>query len=135
MRLILWLPVLVVVLLMVLEGPAPAQGAPAIASTFSNIPNSLKEFGNNLKDAFESIPEATRLGIFPGLGRAGSVDYVQDCSNAVKPVNFQEISPNRAKHRDDIKQGRLTDNQRLGRGFCRFGYWVPFEVETLSFFK
>ncbi|XP_014926244.1 apolipoprotein C-I [Acinonyx jubatus] len=60
MRLILCLPVLVVVLLMVLEGPAPAQGAPAIASTFRNIPNSLKEFGNNLKDAFESIPEATQ---------------------------------------------------------------------------
>ncbi|XP_047690112.1 apolipoprotein C-I [Prionailurus viverrinus] len=60
MRLILWLPVLVVVLLMVLEGPAPAQGAPDIAGTFRNIPNSLKEFGNNLKDAFENIPEATR---------------------------------------------------------------------------
>ncbi|XP_060507398.2 apolipoprotein C-I [Panthera onca] len=60
MRPILWLPVLVVVLLMVLEGPAPAQGAPDVASTFRNIPNSLKEFGNNLKDTFESIPEATR---------------------------------------------------------------------------
>ncbi|XP_077603408.1 apolipoprotein C-I [Crocuta crocuta] len=69
MRLILWLPVLVVVLLMLLEGPAPAQGAPDIASTFKNIPNSLKEFGNTLRDAFKSIPEKTGKMMTTVVGR------------------------------------------------------------------
>ncbi|XP_029782050.1 apolipoprotein C-I isoform X2 [Suricata suricatta] len=71
MRLILWLPVLVVVLLLVLEGPAPAQGAPDIASTFKNIPDSLKEFGNTLKDAFKSIPEATGKFMSSIVGKLG----------------------------------------------------------------
>ncbi|XP_069313126.1 apolipoprotein C-I [Eulemur rufifrons] len=43
MRLALSLPVLVVVLAMVLEGPAPAQAAPDFLET-------LKEFGNTMED-------------------------------------------------------------------------------------
>ncbi|MBZ3878136.1 Apolipoprotein C-I [Sciurus carolinensis] len=50
MRLLLALPVLVVVLSMVLEGPAPAQATPDVLSTLENIPDKLKEFGNTLED-------------------------------------------------------------------------------------
>ncbi|XP_003316492.2 apolipoprotein C-I, basic form isoform X2 [Pan troglodytes] len=46
MRLFLSLPVLVVVLSMVLEGPAPAQGTPDVSSALDK----LKEFGNTLED-------------------------------------------------------------------------------------
>uniref|UniRef100_A0A8C0M3U3 Apolipoprotein C-I n=2 Tax=Canis lupus familiaris TaxID=9615 RepID=A0A8C0M3U3_CANLF len=84
MRLILSLPVLVVVLSMVLEGPAPAQAAGEISSTFERIPDKLKEFGNTLEDkaraAIESIkksdiPAKTRLGTFSGFGRAGKLVF------------------------------------------------------------
>ncbi|MCP6606630.1 hypothetical protein NL500_31005, partial [Klebsiella pneumoniae] len=50
MRLFIALPVLVMVLAMVLEGPAPAQASPDISSTFESIPNKLKDFGNTLED-------------------------------------------------------------------------------------
>nr|XP_004670419.1 apolipoprotein C-I [Jaculus jaculus] len=50
MRLSLALPVLVVVLAMTLEGPAPAQAAPDISSTLEGLPDKLKEFGNTLED-------------------------------------------------------------------------------------
>nr|P0DKV3.1 RecName: Full=Apolipoprotein C-I; Short=Apo-CI; Short=ApoC-I; AltName: Full=Apolipoprotein C1; Contains: RecName: Full=Truncated apolipoprotein C-I; Flags: Precursor [Ateles geoffroyi] len=49
MRLFLSLPVLVVVLLMILEGPGPAQGAPEALDTSSGL-DKLKEFGNTLED-------------------------------------------------------------------------------------
>ncbi|XP_039321475.1 apolipoprotein C-I [Saimiri boliviensis] len=49
MRLFLSLPVLVVVLLMILEGPGPAQGAPESVEASSGL-DKLKEFGNNLED-------------------------------------------------------------------------------------
>uniref|UniRef100_G1M242 Apolipoprotein C-I n=1 Tax=Ailuropoda melanoleuca TaxID=9646 RepID=G1M242_AILME len=84
MRLFLSLSVLVAVLAMVLEGPAPAQAAPEISSTLGSIPDKLKEFGNTLEDkaraAIESIkqsdiPAKTRLGTFPGLGRAGELVF------------------------------------------------------------
>uniref|UniRef100_A0A8D2DKZ7 Apolipoprotein C1 n=1 Tax=Sciurus vulgaris TaxID=55149 RepID=A0A8D2DKZ7_SCIVU len=75
MRLLLALPVLVVVLSMVLEGPAPAQATPDVLSTLENIPDKLKEFGNTLEDktraAIDHIRQSdiatkTRLGLFPG---------------------------------------------------------------------
>ncbi|XP_023597937.1 apolipoprotein C-I-like [Trichechus manatus latirostris] len=51
MRLLLSLPVLVVVvLLIVLEGPAPAQAVPDFSCTLERIPDKLKEFGNTLED-------------------------------------------------------------------------------------
>ncbi|XP_027801531.1 apolipoprotein C-I [Marmota flaviventris] len=50
MRPFLALSVLVVVLSVVLEGPAPAQAAPDVSSTFEQIPGKLKEFGNTLED-------------------------------------------------------------------------------------
>nr|XP_005338259.1 apolipoprotein C-I [Ictidomys tridecemlineatus]XP_040135731.1 apolipoprotein C-I [Ictidomys tridecemlineatus]XP_040135732.1 apolipoprotein C-I [Ictidomys tridecemlineatus] len=80
MRPLLALPVLVVVLSVVLEGPAPAQAAPDISSTFEQIPGKLKEFGNTLEDktreAIQHIKNSdfatkTRLGPFPG-GREGT---------------------------------------------------------------
>uniref|UniRef100_A0A8C5YEG8 Apolipoprotein C1 n=1 Tax=Microcebus murinus TaxID=30608 RepID=A0A8C5YEG8_MICMU len=62
MRLALSLPVLVLVLSMVLEGPAPAQAAPDILEM-------LKEFGNTLenkaREAIEHIKQkdiATKTG-------------------------------------------------------------------------
>uniref|UniRef100_A0A8C6EK13 Apolipoprotein C1 n=1 Tax=Microcebus murinus TaxID=30608 RepID=A0A8C6EK13_MICMU len=73
MRLALSLPVLVLVLSMVLEGPAPAQAAPDILEM-------LKEFGNTLenkaREAIEHIKQkdiATKTGLdpFPGHRRAG----------------------------------------------------------------
>ncbi|KAL1763406.1 apolipoprotein C-I [Sigmodon hispidus] len=50
MRLFISLPVLVVVLAMALEGPAPTQATPDLSSTFENLPDKLKEFGNTLED-------------------------------------------------------------------------------------
>uniref|UniRef100_A0A2K5N8J7 Apolipoprotein C-I, basic form n=1 Tax=Cercocebus atys TaxID=9531 RepID=A0A2K5N8J7_CERAT len=82
MRLFLSLPVLVVVLSMVLEGPAPAQGAPDVSSALDK----LKEFGNTLEDkAWEVInrikqsefPAKTRLEPFPGHRRAGVCFWVE----------------------------------------------------------
>ncbi|XP_063456457.1 apolipoprotein C-I, acidic form isoform X2 [Pan paniscus] len=46
MRLFLSLPVLVVVLSIVLEGPAPAQGAPEVSNPFDG----LEELGKTLED-------------------------------------------------------------------------------------
>ncbi|XP_019298213.1 LOW QUALITY PROTEIN: apolipoprotein C-I-like [Panthera pardus] len=61
MSLILSLPVLVVVLSLVLEGPALAQAAPQTSSTLELILDKLKEFGKALKDkalaAIESIKQ------------------------------------------------------------------------------
>ncbi|XP_038195058.1 apolipoprotein C-I isoform X1 [Arvicola amphibius] len=73
MRLFISLPVLIVVLAMALEGPAPAQATPDLSSTFENLPDKLKEFGNTLEDkaraAIEHIKQKefltkTRLGSF-----------------------------------------------------------------------
>ncbi|XP_035305085.1 apolipoprotein C-I-like [Cricetulus griseus] len=50
MRLLISLPVLIVVLAMALEGPAPAQATPDLSSAFENLPEKLKEFGNTLED-------------------------------------------------------------------------------------
>ncbi|XP_008850224.1 apolipoprotein C-I [Nannospalax galili] len=50
MRLFISLPVLVVVLAMVLEGPAPAQASSEVSSTLESIPDKLKEFGKTLED-------------------------------------------------------------------------------------
>ncbi|CAO2626627.1 Apolipoprotein C-I [Lemmus lemmus] len=50
MRLFISLPVLIVVLAMALEGPAPTQATPDLSSTFENLPDKLKEFGNTLED-------------------------------------------------------------------------------------
>ena len=50
MRLFIALPVLIVVVAMTLEGPAPAQAAPDLSGTLESIPDKLKEFGNTLED-------------------------------------------------------------------------------------
>ncbi|PNJ11919.1 APOC1 isoform 4 [Pongo abelii] len=82
MRLFLSLPVLVVVLSMVLEGPAPAQGAPDVSSALDK----LKEFGNTLEDKAREVinrikqselSAKTRLEPFPGHGRAGVCFWVE----------------------------------------------------------
>ncbi|XP_062968344.1 apolipoprotein C-I [Cynocephalus volans] len=64
MRLILSLPVLVVVLLTVLEGPAPTQAAPDLFSTLDRIPDKLKEFGNTLHDKALEIIERIKHSKF-----------------------------------------------------------------------
>ncbi|XP_010375873.2 apolipoprotein C-I, acidic form [Rhinopithecus roxellana] len=51
LRLFLWLPVLVVVLLMVLEGPTPAQGVPDVSNPF----DVLEEFGKTLEDNVREV--------------------------------------------------------------------------------
>ncbi|XP_063476936.1 apolipoprotein C-I isoform X1 [Symphalangus syndactylus] len=82
MRLFLSLPVLVVVLSMVLEGPAPAQGAPDVSSALDK----LKEFGNTLEDKAREVinrikhselSHKMRLEPFPGHGRAGVCFWVE----------------------------------------------------------
>ncbi|XP_054444432.1 apolipoprotein C-I [Pteronotus mesoamericanus] len=50
MRLLLSLPVLVVALLMVLEGPAPAQATPDLSSTLESIPDKLKDFKSTVEE-------------------------------------------------------------------------------------
>ncbi|XP_052027331.1 apolipoprotein C-I [Apodemus sylvaticus] len=50
MRLFVALPVLIVVVAMALEGPAPAQAAPELSSTLESLPDKVKEFGNTLED-------------------------------------------------------------------------------------
>ncbi|XP_021075476.1 apolipoprotein C-I [Mus pahari] len=50
MRLFVALPVLIVVVAMTLEGPAPAQAAPDLSRTLESLPDKLKEFGNTLED-------------------------------------------------------------------------------------
>ncbi|PNI89026.1 APOC1 isoform 7 [Pan troglodytes] len=80
MRLFLSLPVLVVVLSIVLEGPAPAQGTPDVSSALDK----LKEFGNTLEDKARELisrikqnelSAKMRLEPFPGHGRAGGVVF------------------------------------------------------------
>ncbi|XP_054529536.1 apolipoprotein C-I, basic form isoform X1 [Pan troglodytes] len=82
MRLFLSLPVLVVVLSMVLEGPAPAQGTPDVSSALDK----LKEFGNTLEDKARELisrikqnelSAKMRLEPFPGHGRAGVCFWVE----------------------------------------------------------
>uniref|UniRef100_A0A8L2ULG0 Apolipoprotein C1 n=1 Tax=Rattus norvegicus TaxID=10116 RepID=A0A8L2ULG0_RAT len=76
MRLFIALPVLIVVVAMALEGPAPAQAAPDFSSAMESLPDKLKEFGNTLEDkaraAIEHIKQKeimikTRLGPFREL--------------------------------------------------------------------
>ncbi|XP_049756729.1 apolipoprotein C-I [Elephas maximus indicus] len=55
MRLLLSLPVLVVVLSMVLEGPAPAQAAPDFSGTLEGIQDKLKEFGSTLENKAKKL--------------------------------------------------------------------------------
>nr|P0DPH3.1 RecName: Full=Apolipoprotein C-I; Short=Apo-CI; Short=ApoC-I; AltName: Full=Apolipoprotein C1; Contains: RecName: Full=Truncated apolipoprotein C-I; Flags: Precursor [Neogale vison] len=69
MRLFLALPVLVVVLAMVLEGPAPTQAAPEISSTFERIPDKLKEFGNTLEDKARAAIETIKQSDIPAKTR------------------------------------------------------------------
>ncbi|XP_078303507.1 LOW QUALITY PROTEIN: apolipoprotein C-I, basic form-like [Panthera onca] len=61
MRLTLLPPVLLVVLSMVLEGPALAWAAPDLSNTWGHILDKLKEFGNTLEEkgleATESIKQ------------------------------------------------------------------------------
>ncbi|KAI2591641.1 apolipoprotein C1 [Homo sapiens] len=82
MRLFLSLPVLVVVLSIVLEGPAPAQGTPDVSSALDK----LKEFGNTLEDKARELisrikqselSAKMRLEPFPGHGRAGVCFWVE----------------------------------------------------------
>ncbi len=49
MKLLLSLSVLLVVLAMVSEGAAPAQGNPDVSSTLQKIPTKLKEIGKTLE--------------------------------------------------------------------------------------
>uniref|UniRef100_A0A2K5SID6 Apolipoprotein C-I n=1 Tax=Cebus imitator TaxID=2715852 RepID=A0A2K5SID6_CEBIM len=79
MRLFLSLPVLVVVLLMILEGPVPAQGAPEAVDASSGL-DKLKEFGNTLenkvREFFSRIKESdipTKTRLEPFHWRAGCV--------------------------------------------------------------
>ncbi|XP_045844347.1 apolipoprotein C-I [Meles meles] len=75
MRLFLSLPVLVVVLAMVLEGPAPAQAAP-----FERIPDKLKEFGNTLEDKARAAIETIKQSDIPAKTR----NWFSETYNKVK---------------------------------------------------
>ncbi|XP_016047958.1 apolipoprotein C-I [Erinaceus europaeus] len=55
MRLLLSLPVLAGVLLMLLEGPAPAQAAPDFSSTLEEIQSKLKTFGSSVSEKTRAI--------------------------------------------------------------------------------
>ncbi|XP_032751427.1 apolipoprotein C-I-like [Rattus rattus] len=50
MRLFIALSVLIVVVAMALEGPAPAQVAPDFSNEMESLLDKLKEFGNTLED-------------------------------------------------------------------------------------
>ncbi|VFV21745.1 apolipoprotein c-i [Lynx pardinus] len=65
MSLILSLPVWVVVLSLVLEGPALAQAAPQISSTLELILDKLKEFGKALKDKALGSHESIKQSYIP----------------------------------------------------------------------
>uniref|UniRef100_A0A452SDT0 Apolipoprotein C-I n=1 Tax=Ursus americanus TaxID=9643 RepID=A0A452SDT0_URSAM len=80
MRLFLSLPVLVVVLAMVLEGPAPAQAAPEISSTLGSIPDKLKEFGNTLEDKARAAIESIKQSDIPAKTR----NWFSETFNKVK---------------------------------------------------
>ncbi|MDL0602382.1 hypothetical protein O3K00_21275, partial [Yersinia pestis] len=85
MRLVLALSVLVVALCMVLEGPAPAQAAPtqealAAASTFEQIPDKLKEFGNTLEDKARAAIEHIKQSDFAAKTRT----WFSEAFNKVK---------------------------------------------------
>nr|P0DPG8.1 RecName: Full=Apolipoprotein C-I; Short=Apo-CI; Short=ApoC-I; AltName: Full=Apolipoprotein C1; Contains: RecName: Full=Truncated apolipoprotein C-I; Flags: Precursor [Ailurus fulgens] len=80
MRLFLSLPVLVVVLAMVLEGPAPAQAAPEISRTFERIPDKLKEFGNTLEDKAREVLETIKQSDIPAKTR----NWFSETYNKVK---------------------------------------------------
>ncbi|XP_032243956.1 apolipoprotein C-I isoform X1 [Phoca vitulina] len=80
MRLFLSLPVLVVVLAMVLEGPAPTQAAPEISSTLGRIPDKLKEFGNTLEDKARAAIESMKQSDIPAKTR----NWFSETFNKVK---------------------------------------------------
>ncbi|XP_004607885.1 apolipoprotein C-I [Sorex araneus] len=60
MRLFLSLPVVLVALWLVSEGPAPAQAAPDLSSTLEGIPDKLKELPSKLKEIGKTLGEGTR---------------------------------------------------------------------------
>ncbi|XP_035868982.1 apolipoprotein C-I isoform X1 [Phyllostomus discolor] len=65
MRLLLSLPVLVVALSMVLEGPAPAQAAPDLSSTLESIPGKLKDFGSTVEEKFRAAIDQVKKSEIP----------------------------------------------------------------------
>ncbi|XP_045701228.1 apolipoprotein C-I [Phyllostomus hastatus] len=65
MRLLLSLPVLVVALSMVLEGPAPAQAAPDFSSTLESIPGKLKDFGSTVEEKFRAAIDQVKKSEIP----------------------------------------------------------------------
>ncbi|XP_006142128.1 apolipoprotein C-I [Tupaia chinensis] len=69
MRLLLSLPVLLVALSVVLEGPAPAQAAPDFSSTLEGLPDKLKEFGNTLEDKAKKAIERIKQSDLPAKTR------------------------------------------------------------------
>uniref|UniRef100_A0A2R9BCB5 Apolipoprotein C-I, acidic form n=1 Tax=Pan paniscus TaxID=9597 RepID=A0A2R9BCB5_PANPA len=78
MRLFLSLPVLVVVLSIVLEGPAPAQGAPEVSNPFDGLEELGKTLEDNTREFINRItqselPAKMWLEPFPGHGRQHTV--------------------------------------------------------------
>ncbi|XP_004694236.1 PREDICTED: apolipoprotein C-I [Condylura cristata] len=69
MRLILSLSILLVVLSVVLEGPAPAQAAPDISDTLESIPSKLKEFGSNLGQKARTTLDRIKESEIPSKAR------------------------------------------------------------------
>uniref|UniRef100_A0A2K6I494 Apolipoprotein C-I, acidic form n=1 Tax=Pan troglodytes TaxID=9598 RepID=A0A2K6I494_PANTR len=87
MRLFLSLPVLVVVLSMVLEGPAPAQGAPEVSNPFDGLEELGKTLEDNTREFINRItqselPAKMWLEPFPGTIRKGKeklkIDSIED---------------------------------------------------------
>ncbi|XP_043429642.1 LOW QUALITY PROTEIN: apolipoprotein C-I-like [Prionailurus bengalensis] len=75
MRLILLPPVLLVVLSMVLEGPALAWAAPDLSNTCGHILDKLKEFGNTLEEKGLESTESIKQS---DIGNVDQLFHLQD---------------------------------------------------------
>ncbi|XP_076989719.1 apolipoprotein C-I [Tamandua tetradactyla] len=84
MRLLLSLPVLVVALWMVLEGPAPAQAAPSIHRTLESLPDKLKELGQTLEDKSRAAIEHIKNSDIPAKTRDWFTDTLKKMKEKFK---------------------------------------------------
>ncbi|XP_058136388.1 apolipoprotein C-I isoform X2 [Dasypus novemcinctus] len=84
MRLLLSLPVLVVALWMVSEGPAPAQASPDIAQSFKDIPQKLKEFEHSVKEKAREVADHIKKSDIPAKTRNWFSDTFKKLKAQVK---------------------------------------------------
>ncbi|ELW71091.1 Apolipoprotein C-I [Tupaia chinensis] len=116
MRLLLSLPVLLVALSVVLEGPAPAQAAPDFSSTLEGLPDKLKEFGNTLEDKAKKAIERIKQSDLPAKTRS--------CLQSASEVHLPTFSPFLSLRRANIAEANSqrpaalpTSHSEPGKGF------------------